>query len=214
MSEPTRRYVSEVRDQQARRTRRAIVTAARDLFLAQGYAATTIDAIAQAAHVSRRTVFTSAGNKVALLKLALDWAIVGDDEPVALADRAAIKAIQAEHEPRTVLGLWVDMVADIATRVAPIGAVIYAAADGDPEAAALLADEAETRMSGATAFADYLASLGGLASGVSAQQAADVFWTIMDGHLYDLLVIQRGWTTAAYKQWLFDSLAGTLLRRN
>ena len=48
MSQPARRYVSEVRDEQARRTRRAIVTAAHDLFLAQGYAATTSDAIAHA----------------------------------------------------------------------------------------------------------------------------------------------------------------------
>jgi hypothetical protein len=32
-------------------------------------------------------VFNSVGGKVALLKLALDWAIVGDDEPIALADR-------------------------------------------------------------------------------------------------------------------------------
>ena len=56
-SQPPKRYASQVRDEQARRTQRVIVTAAHDLFLAQGYAATTIDAIAEAARVSRRTVF-------------------------------------------------------------------------------------------------------------------------------------------------------------
>lgn len=212
MSQPARRYVSEVRDEQARRTRRAIVTAARDLFLAQGYAATTIDAIAEAAHVSRRTVFNAVGGKVVLLKLALEWAIVADDEPVALADRPAIRAIQAERDPRRGLALWVNMVVDIAARVAPIGAVLYAAADGDPEAAELLANEAQLRMSGATAFAGYLASLGGLAAGVSERQAAELCWALMDGHLYHLLVTQRGWTPAALAQWLSDSLAATLLR--
>ena len=60
-SQPPKRYASQVRDEQARRTRRAIVTAAHDLFLARGYAATTIDGIAEAAHVSRRTVFNSVG---------------------------------------------------------------------------------------------------------------------------------------------------------
>jgi AcrR family transcriptional regulator len=212
VSQPARRYVSEVRDEQARRTRRAIVTAARDLFLAQGYAATTIDAIAEAAHVSRRTVFNAVGGKVVLLKLALEWAIVADDEPVALADRPAIRAIQAERDPRRALALWVNMVVDIAARVAPIGAVLYAAADGDPEAAELLANEAQLRMSGATAFAGYLASLGGLAAGVSERQAAELCWALMDGHLYHLLVTQRGWTPAALAQWLSDSLAATLLR--
>ena len=51
-----------------------IVTPAHDLFLIQGHAVTTIDGIAEAAQMSRRTVFNSAGGKVALLKLALDWA--------------------------------------------------------------------------------------------------------------------------------------------
>src|SRR5580693_9541158 len=106
-SPPPKRYASPVRDEQARRTRRAIVAAAHDLFLAQGYAATTIDGIAAAAHVSRRTVFNSAGGKAALLKLALDWAVAGDDEPVAMADRPAVKAIQAEPDPRKALMLWV-----------------------------------------------------------------------------------------------------------
>jgi len=122
-SQPPKRYASQVRDEQARRTRRAIVTAAHDLFLAQGYAATTIDGIAEAAHVSRRTVFNSVGGKVALLKLALDWAIVGDDEPIALADRPAIKAILAESDPRKALMLWVQTVTDVAARTAPLGTI-------------------------------------------------------------------------------------------
>src|SRR5258708_36422384 len=86
-SQPPKRYASQVRDEQARRTRRAIVTAAHDLFFAQGYAATTIDWIAEAAHVSRRTVFNSVGGNVALVQLALDCTIGGDDEPIILADR-------------------------------------------------------------------------------------------------------------------------------
>lgn len=212
MSQPTRRYVSEVRDEQARRTRRTIVTAARDLFLAQGYAAATIDAIAEAAHVSRRTVFNAVGGKVVLLKLALEWAIVGDDEPIAMADRPTVKAIQAERDPRKALTLWANTVVDVAARVAPISAVLYAAADGDPDAAELLADEARTRMFGATAFVRYLASLDALAADISEQQAADLCWALMDGHLYQLLVTERGWTAAAFTQWLSDSLAATLLR--
>src|SRR5260221_6295713 len=79
---PPRRAATQARGEQARRTRRAIVTAAHDLFLAQGYAATTIDGIAEAAHVSRRTVFNSVGGKVALLKLALDWPLSGTTNPL------------------------------------------------------------------------------------------------------------------------------------
>jgi AcrR family transcriptional regulator len=212
MSQPTKRYASEVRDEQARRTRRAIVTAARELFLAHGYAATTIDAIAQTARVSRRTVFNSVGGKMVLLKLALEWAIVGDDEPVALADRPAIKTIQAEPDPRKALALWAQTVVEVASRVAPISEVLTAAADVDPAAARLYSELARNRMLGASEFVRYLKSLDGLAADVSEQQAADLCWSLMDGHLYRLLVTERGWTSASFSQWLTDSLGATLLR--
>ena len=210
-SQLPRRYASQVRDEQARRTRRAIVTAAHDLFLAQGYAATTIDAIAEAAHVARRTVFNSVGGKAALLKLALDWAIVGDDEPVAMADRPAIKAILGEPDPRKALLLWAQAVTDVAARTAPLGEVLTAAADIDPAAAELLAETSRNRMLGATAFTRYLASLGGLAAGMTERRAAELCWALMDGHLYRLLVAQRGWSTADFTRWLSDSLAAALL---
>ena len=212
MSQPARRYTSEIRDEQARRTRRAIVAAAHDLFLARGYAATTVDAIAQAAHVSRRTVFNSAGGKAALLKLAWDWAIVGDDEPIPLADRPAVKAIQAEPDPHKALALWAQMVVEIAARAAPIAEVLTAAADADADAAQLAADADRDRMFGATAFTRYLASRDGLAPGITQQYAADLCWALMDPHLYRLLVTQRGWTAADFTQWLSSSLAATLLR--
>ncbi len=209
--QPPRRYASQVRDEQARRTRRAIVIAAHDLFLAQGYAATTIDGIAEAAHVSRRTVFNSVGGKVALLKLALDWAIVGDDEPIALIDRPAIKAILAEPDPRKALMLWVQSVTDTAARITPLGEVLIAAADIDPAAAQLLAEASSNRMLGATVFIRYLASLDGLAAGMTEQRAAELCWALTDGHLYRRLVAQRGWSTADFNRWLFSSLAAALL---
>jgi AcrR family transcriptional regulator len=212
MNEPAKRYTSEVRDEQARRTRRAIVAVAHDLFLAQGYAGTTIDGIAQAAHVSRRTVFNSVGGKAALLKLALDWAVAGDDEPIAMADRPAVKAIQAEPDPRKALMLWVQTVTEVAARSAPIGEVLTAAADVDPVAAQLLAEAGRNRLFGATAFIRYLASLDGLAAEMTEQRAADLCWALMDGHLYRLLVAQRGWSTAEFTRWLSDSLTAVLLR--
>jgi hypothetical protein len=67
-------------------------------------------------------------------------------------------------------------------------------------------------MFGALAFVAYLASLDALAAGMSEQQAADLCWALMDGHLYRLLVGQQGWTTAEFERWLSASLAATLLR--
>ena len=60
-------YESPLRAAQAQATRRAIVAAAARLFVERGYGPTSIDAIAEAAGVSRKTVFTSVGGKAAAL---------------------------------------------------------------------------------------------------------------------------------------------------
>jgi AcrR family transcriptional regulator len=116
---------STLRAAQARATRRAIVDAAARLFTERGFGATTIDAIAEAAGVSRKTVFTSVGGKTEALKLAIDWAIAGDDEPVpilerpqrirgmraiaqALADRGALKPGLTPSEAADILWLLID----------------------------------------------------------------------------------------------------------
>src|SRR6202012_1020222 len=80
-------YHSPLRAEQAAATRRLILDTATRLFVERGYAATSIDAIAQAAEIGRSTVFTAAGGKPQLLKAAYDRAVVGDDEQVPLAKR-------------------------------------------------------------------------------------------------------------------------------
>src|SRR5690349_11330069 len=79
-SEVKRPYQSILRGAQAQSTREAVIAAAARLFAEDGYAATSIDAIAAAAGVSRATVFASVGGKAKLLKTALDVAIVGDEQ--------------------------------------------------------------------------------------------------------------------------------------
>ena len=198
-----RGYESPLRDEQARATRRAIVAAAAELFVAQGYAATTIDAIAKAANVSRKTVFAVGGSKFALLKDAYDWSLVGDDEPIAMADRAPV---QQHHRHRRIrrraVGLWAAMITDTATRAAPIGAALAAAAHVDEEAAALVRLSDRHRLQGARAFVDSLASIGGLRAGLSRAEAADLCWLAMDPSPYVRLVIERGWTAARFQGWL------------
>ena len=117
MAEQTRSYSSTLRADQARRTRRRIVDAAAELFAEHGYAGTTIDAIATAAGVSRKTVFDSVGGKAQLMKLAYDFAIVGDDEPVALADRPEMRAMLAEPDYGKRLAMYACLVVRIDRRL-------------------------------------------------------------------------------------------------
>ena len=95
-----RAYSSDLRADQARQTRKQIVDAAAVLFAEHGFAGTTIDAIAKAAGVSRKTVFTAVpGGKAELLKLAYDFTLAGDDEPVPLLAREGIQSLIREPDP-------------------------------------------------------------------------------------------------------------------
>src|SRR5450759_2513013 len=94
-----RTYESRLRAGQARATRLALLEAAGRLFAERGYVATSIEEIAEAAGVSRATVFTSVGGKPALLKAAYDVALVGDDEPVSMPDRPDSLRSKAEPDP-------------------------------------------------------------------------------------------------------------------
>ena len=74
MAEPvksTRRYESPRRREQAAATRRDILGAAQTLFENQGYAATTMAAIAAEAGVALKTVYVAFETKSGLLRVAL-----------------------------------------------------------------------------------------------------------------------------------------------
>ena len=209
--EPRAPYTSPVRSEQARTTRRAIVAAAAELFVDPGYAATTIDAIAERAGVGRKTVFASVGGKGALLKLAWDWALAGDDEPLPMTERPAVQAILAERDPRRLVAMWTDMLLDVGTRALPIETVVLAAADVDPEARALLEAIRRETLAGATAFVTHLAGTGGLRPDLSVDRAADACWGLVNSLLQRLLTTERAWSTAEYREWFVRIASATLL---
>jgi AcrR family transcriptional regulator len=206
-----RAYRSRLRAAQARATRRAVVAAAADLFVRSGYAATTLEAVAAAAGVSRSTVVNVAGGKATLLHLAWDWSLVGDDEPVPMTERPAVQRIRAADDPAEAVRLWVAMVVEVTGRAVGIGRVLEVAADSDPAAAALLVKADAERHEGARAFAAHLDGIGGLRDGVSVDRAADLLWLHDDPALYRRLVVERRWSPSDFGEWLERSLSAALL---
>jgi AcrR family transcriptional regulator len=206
-----RGYRSRLRESQARETRRAVVAAAAALFVRDGYAATTLEAVAASAGVSRSTVVNVAGGKATLLHLAWDWSLVGDDEPVPMAARAAVAGIRATTDPAESVRLWVQMVAEVAARAAPIARVLQVAADSDREAAELLAKAERERHEGARAFARHLDRTGGLRPGVSVRRAADLLWLHDDPAVYHRLVVERGWSQREFADWLARAVGASVL---
>jgi AcrR family transcriptional regulator len=206
-----RDYRSDLRAAQAQETRRSIVAAAAELFVRNGYGATTVDAVADAAGVSRKTVFTSVGGKLDLLKLALDWAVAGDDQAVALADRAAIRRLIELRDPRAILAGFAAVFVDISARVGPLYGALEVAAGMEPGARDLAEESQRRRLDDARKVVRRLRDLDGLTRHMKYQEAVDLVWLAMDPELFDRLVRVRRWTRSRFEQWLADSLCLQLL---
>jgi AcrR family transcriptional regulator len=115
-----RRYRSSVREEQARRTRLAILDAARLLFTKQGYAATTIAQIAAAARVAVDTVYASVGTKPVLMRLLVETTISGEDQPIPAEERDYVRRIRAVGAAVAKIRLYADAVTAVNSRLASL----------------------------------------------------------------------------------------------
>lgn len=198
----------KARGSRTRATRRRIIDAATQLFVADGYNATTLEQIAASAGVAVQTVYFHFGNKRTVLKEAVDIAAVGDDEPLAILDRPWLQQVEAEQDPRQVIALWTAYGRGIMTRVGPIMRVVRDAAAVEPEMAAQWStNEAET----ASAFrvlAEQLDARSALR--VSITEAVDILCVLSGLETY-LLLAARGWTPERWERFVADALAHALL---
>jgi AcrR family transcriptional regulator len=204
-----RRYNNAGRAAAAAHTRRSITEAARSLFVAQGYAATTMTAIAEEAGVAWQTVYSAFGTKAAVLSAVWDIAVVGDDEPVPVAEREISKTAMAEPDARDVLAGFARFAVPSAARTAPVVAVLEQAAPAHPEIADLLATVKAQRLAGMTRLATALAERHALADGLTIGRAADI--------LYSLLaaipaLLERGWAKPEVQDWLTEAFTRLLFQ--
>jgi AcrR family transcriptional regulator len=206
-----RQYSSPLRDRQASATRRAVLGAARELFIAQGYGATTVEQIAQRAGVSKPTVFSAVGNKQMVLRAVRDVAIAGDDEPVPVAKRPAANRIRGEPDQRRAVELLAQHLTGVAGRYAEINEVLHAAADsGEDDLRELWKLEEDQRLTGARLWVEVLTGKGPLRPGLDIGTAVDVMWLLMSPDNYYRLVHRRRWTTQKYQRWLAASITQLL----
>jgi AcrR family transcriptional regulator len=206
---PRRRYDSPARRDRARRTRLAVLDAAREQFVAHGYAATSVRAVAAAAGVSVPTVEQAFGTKRNLLKEVVDVTRAGDDEPVALLDRPPARSAAAAATPGEFLDLIAAEIGVVSARVSAVFAVLAAAAAGDPEIAGLAAEIDAQRRVVAGWLVDTLAGLAEPA--LPRERAVDVVWTLLDPVVHHRLTAGCGWSTAEFAGWLADALGRLLL---
>ena len=208
---PRRVYRSERRRGQAAATRRAIVDAARSLFLVRGYSGTTVDAVAAAAGVAPVTVYAAFGGKRAILDRVIAVSLVGDEDPAPLLERPGPRATLAETDQRRQVALFSAGIAEIMERMSPILEVMRNAAPSEPEVANLLDRLLHERLQGMRAFVEALARNGPLRNGLTVEAASETTWAISSPDLHRLVTVRLGWTRERYAEWLTAALSRILL---
>ena len=193
------------------RTRSQVVEVAHRLFVAKGFAGTTIASVAREAGVSAPTVYAAFTSKAELLRSAIDVALAGDDEPTAVANRPLAPGVHEADSATELLTRYAVMMGELAERAAAIYMVLVAAADVEPELAELLADFEKQRLKASTMVAEGVRRRDGLPEGRSLADARDTIWVCNAPELYVWLTAKRRWSSKRYVSWARNTLIKLVL---
>ena len=205
----TRTYVSPKREEQAKATRGVILEAAQRLFVASGYGATSIRAIAEEAGVAVQTVYAVFGNKRQLVIELVENAVTGDDDPAAVTERPEAQAIRAEPSARRRAQLDAALSRKIIERVLPVFKITSDAAAVDPDFAELNRAMIARRRAEMIDAATLLAGDGGLR--LSPDDAAASLLVLYSPHVAQILTEHLGWSYDRYETWLADAIERLVL---
>jgi AcrR family transcriptional regulator len=209
---PRRRYESPLRREQAAATRRTILEAARRLFERDGYAATSIAAIAAEAGVAVKTVYIAFETKSGVLRALWHLSLRGDEEPVPVDQRPWYREVLDEPDPEKRLRLNAHNSRIVKMRAASVMEVMRGAAASDPDIAELWNRMQADFHDNQRKVIELLHEQGALKPELDVDRATDIIWTLNHPDVWQLLVGERGWTPEEFERWLADAFCSQLLR--
>jgi AcrR family transcriptional regulator len=209
-----RPYDNSRRAARTQETKRAVIAAAHELFLARGFVETTVDAISAASGVPVATVYRLFRTKTAILKEVIDTAVVGDDLPVPLGDRAVVKTAQTADDPKAMTAAFAHVARQVFDNAAALRLVLRVAAAVDAEAAVLQDSIEEQRRVGQARVARALADKGFLAPSLRVGDARDIVYALMSLDTYRILRVEQRWSGTRYEKWLANALYQLLVVPN
>jgi len=207
----SRAYDSSRRRAQAAATRRDILEAAQRLFEQQGYAASTIAAIAAEAGVALKTVYLAFETKSGVLRALWNLLLRGDQGEVPVAERSWYREVLAEPDPQRQLRLNARNSRAVKTRIAGMLKVVRDAAPVDRDIEALWQRIQTEFHANQRVIVERLAERKALRRGLGVDRATDILWTLNHPDVWQLLVAERGWTPEQYEQWFGDTACAQLL---
>lgn len=204
-------YDASLRRERSAERRQRIVDSARDLMIERGYRATKVSDIASRAGVNVDTVYELVGRKPVLLRELIEQAISGVDHAVVAEERDHVVAMRDEPDPIKKLVIYAHAIRETQERLAPLLLALREASSTEPEAGQVWKEISDRRAVNMRKMVSDLREAGGLRSGLSLDEAADVVWLTNSPELFVMLTRERGWSPDQYERWLCDAWSRLLL---
>jgi AcrR family transcriptional regulator len=200
-----RKYQSAVREAAAAETADRIRRAAVELFVAQGFAATTLKQVAERAGVGERTVYDAFGNKHRLLGHTIGMLAMGDEDRTPIAQRAELREARDREDPREAVATTMANQAALMERAGDLILVGEEAGRVDPVARASSRTGYELARQIFVLLAERLEARGELRKGVDATTAADAMFALASPQYFEILRRRRRWSAARYRDWVVEA---------
>jgi AcrR family transcriptional regulator len=211
MPDRVNRPLPSLREAQIAQTEQRIIAAATELFLADGYVPTTLEAVARRAQIAPRTVYVRFGTKAALFKRVVDTAIVGDTEPVGVLDRDWAQAAVTAPTAAQRIAASAAIGRQIMQRTGALFAVAQQAAAVEPLIAEGWQQGREQSRHAQAVFWTRMADDGLLDPAVDLDWLIDTTSILAAAETYLLITRMTTWDLDTYQDWLaaaFTRLAG------
>jgi AcrR family transcriptional regulator len=161
--------------------------------------------VARDAGVAVETLYSHYSSKRKLLDAVVDQAVVGDDEPLAVAERPEFLAMGRGRRADR-LAAAASLLASVHERTAPFAKLVREAATTDEEVAGLLGATRERQRKDVTAGLELIVGR------PPSEDERDGAWAISSPEVYLLLVEESGWSLDRYRRWLSETLSRVLPR--
>lgn len=192
-------------------TRRRILEAARSLFSEQGYASTTLAAIADRAGVAVQTVYFTFHTKGELLMEVVLAAGADDPDAPRHQDRGWYREMVASTDARRQLALLSEHGTDIFARIAPLIGLVEAARASDANLDTAWHQTVMARRDALRDQMEVVARNGALRPELGVDDAADIVYVLQRPETLRALTTECGWSFERYKAWLYRTLCDQLL---
>jgi len=192
------------------RTRRRIALAAYELFASDGYAATTMEAVARRAGVAVQTVYFVFHTKAQLMVASLKIVGGGEEATEDVMARSWIQAVRSAPDGARRLALIAEHGTLIYRRLGPVWPAVLAAM-GEPDVREAWQGIVEGRRDGMRSMVNDMAERGELRDGLTSDLAADILFGLHRHELYLAFTVECGWSFDRFRAWMFATLCAQLL---